>query len=59
MIYLFLFTIVNYRRAYINKERAPIEAAWRGDRHSAPCRYKQMHLSYRDVKNCFQLAVVG
>lgn len=50
---LFLFTILNYSRAYINKERAPIEANWPGDRRGAPCRYTQMHLSYRDVKNRF------
>lgn len=57
-MYFFLLSLIT-EGAYINKERAPIEAAWRGDRHGAPCRYKQMHLSYRDVKNCFQLAVVG
>lgn len=67
---MFLFTIVNYRRAYINKEGAPIEAlkrpsgqaAWRarqGEHRGAPCRYKQMHLSHRDVKNCSQVTVVG
>lgn len=58
-LYVFLFTIVNYRRAYINKEREPIEADWRGDHRGAPCRDKQMHLSHRDVRNSSQLAVDG